>query len=798
MKKLLAACLLCLGFVLAAEPVAVSPANAEIVLPPDAGGMAKVAALELQKHLKIITGMEIPVNEQASAGQYTFLFSGVPAGKTLKPEEAVWKTQKDSTVFYGDDTPSRRDASVSSIIFVEQKSGTLTAVYDFLEKQFGVRWLWPGDGGIVAPHSDDLRLNTGEGNWTPELEERHIGPGYGMWKWARYEQAAKNLPKEFRLDKPQYEAKALDTFFWLRRMRMGKSVNYKLGHAFTDWWAKYGKSHPEYFALQPDGVRRPQNPKWPHSVKLCVSNPAVVKQVVENWRQAGMPSSINTCENDSRGYCRCLECLKLDVVLPGEKTLSELKPEEEGKAMLTDRYVHFANAVLAEAAKYRPDVVATMYAYSCYSEPPRREKVSPGVVVGFVPFMMNPFDVTDTHWQKWREAGAKLLLLRPNDQHVNTGLPMGFEKRLYDHFHLGVENGIFATSYDSLHNYWQATGVADYVLARAHASPSASFDSLMDEYCSAFGAAAPEMREYFDYWRVNVFESKIMKDAKKIREVGKYGNFRRGLMWSLKNYYSVADFDRTDALLARGAQKELTEPQRGLLEKYRLANRHARMMFEAVSAKDLKRVQNGTALFRFRVANRDALDMDWARLISSEYDFGDICGIREGLNLVDYADSAETSFRWNFRLDPQDVGEKERWQEKPFEEIKSWDLLRVDLPWERQPANIIPPQLFEQLKNYDGIGWYGTRLRVKPEWKGREIFLLFGLVDESAWVWLNGKFCGKRVYESGDEWSKPFAIPITEAIDWKKPYQTVVVRVMDIGGLGGICKRPYLVVSDKK
>jgi hypothetical protein len=799
MKKLFLLASLLLAGTLFAEMLKIDPAKADIVLPKNAGGVAKVAAWELQKHLKLLTDVEIPIKETAETGRYAFRFDGVPAGKTLKPEEAVWEIKDDSTIFYGDDTTYPAYATVRNIILgEEEKMGTLSAVDEFLEKQFGVKWLWAGDDGIAAPKISVLKLETGTGGWAPQqLKVRQMGPGYGMWKWASYEKALPTLPEAFHLNKKRYEDKAFEARLWLRRMGMGWSVKYSTNHAFSDWWAKYGKSHPEYFSLQPDGVRRPQNPNSPHSVKLCVSNPAVVKQVVENWRAAGMPSSINTCENDSRGYCRCSKCLKLDVVLPSEKPLSELKPEEENQATLTDRYVYFTNAVMKEARKYRPDVVASMFGYSNYAEPPRREKLLPNINVVFVPFMMDSFDLTDTRYKKWREAGATLMVHRPNDQYVNVCIPMGFEKRIYDHFQLAVKNGVYATHYDSLHGFWQANGVADYVLARLHRNPSASFDSLMNEYCSAFGAAAPEMKEYFNYWRINLFE-KLMKDASAISKAGTYGHYGRGILQEfIKKYYTAADFDKTDAILEVASKKDLNEFQRGILKKYQIANRHGRLIFEAVTSKGLARTKKGAELFKFRAANRDNLDMAWDSLTELEYSLGDPTGVREGQKIAEYNDVAETNFRWYFKLDPQNVGLTEKWQEKSAGSLKgNWELLRVDLAWERQPANIITPKLFMQLKNYDGVGWYATAVHIKREWKGKDIFMLFGGVDESAWVYLDGKFCGKRVFNGGNEWLEPFAIKLNDQIDWNKRYQIVTVRVQDVAGLGGIYKRPYLVAKD--
>ena len=92
----------------------------------------------------------------------------------------------------------------------------------------------------------------------------------------------------------------------------------------------------------------------------------------------------------------------------------------------------------------------------------------------------------------------------------------------------------------------------------------------------------------------------------------------------------------------------------------------------------------------------------------------------------------------------------------------------------------------KMMAKYDGIGWYALRIAVPKKWQGKEIYLRFGAVDESAWVYLNGKFCGERIYKEENDWKKPFSIRIDQNIDWNSKYQSLVVKVHDTAGQGGI------------
>jgi len=62
---------------------------------------------------------------------------------------------------------------------------------------------------------------------------------------------------------------------------------------------------------------------------------------------------------------------------------------------------------------------------------------------------------------------------------------------------------------------------------------------------------------------------------------------------------------------------------------------------------------------------------------------------------------------------------------------------------------------------------------------------------------VNGNFAGKRIHINEADWKTPFAISITENIDWEREQQTAVVRVEDKAGQGGIW-RPVMLAVRKK
>lgn len=611
--------------------VRIDPAHSVITIADRGSSIQRLAAAELQKHLELITGIRIPVGEKADA-EYTFHIGMLPPGSEPSlnnREEGFWWVFDKAAYFYGDDFQPYRVKEEGDVSLVSQsltRSGTLFAVYDFLENVLGVHWIMPGDQGIIYSKDKILNLPAGkEGGWVPALAMRQIRSGYN---WDYYKKRLeKATPEMFRISEDDYRRLEEENRLWLKRMRMGRHLILNYGHAFTDWWEKYGKTHPEYFALNEKGTREPLRTNQPDRIKMCVSNPGLHEQIVRDWREKKekakfkqMFETINVCENDSAGFCVCPDCLALDARKPGE----------ELTAHLTDRYVYLANKVTELASASEPGVYSVMYAYAYYRFPPRKIKVNPRVIIGAVPFMLSPPGENEAFYRDWRAAGVEKIFLRPNDQHLATGLPMGFEKAMFDAYKLGIDNGIIGTDYDSLYNFWPVCGMGDYILAKAHVDPAKPFEYWENEYCSAYGAAAPEVKAYFAYWRDAICRKKLLQAMPKILEQLNGNNlFRTGIFRdNLHNYYTSEDFDRTDRILEQGAARNLSERQKALLEQLVLANRHARLTHQALLGAHGGDYGASRKLLDFRIANRNRLNMYWPYLFHIENTYNDITGVQ--------------------------------------------------------------------------------------------------------------------------------------------------------------------------
>lgn len=135
----------------AAETVSIAPGKSVIVLPDSPSAMDEAAAEEVQLHLKLITGVEIPWAKAGAApnGSFTFHIAKQPPAdeKPLAAQELRWMITAEAAWFYGDTSGAG--------------TGTLFAVYSFPEEQLGVTWIEPGNPGIAFKRQAKLNLKPG-------------------------------------------------------------------------------------------------------------------------------------------------------------------------------------------------------------------------------------------------------------------------------------------------------------------------------------------------------------------------------------------------------------------------------------------------------------------------------------------------------------------------------------------------------------------------------------------------------------------------------------------------------------
>ncbi len=423
----------------------------------------RMAYDELKMHLELTGNKLAP-----GAGALEIIIGRAGEKGKLAPGESRWLYRNGKLYIWGNEK--------------KQYPGTLFAVYCLLEEKFGVRWLYPGDEGIVVPPRKVVSFKENESfKRVPE----YIW-GWCRWgQWSGYHLVSNIVPESWRITPELQKKLDAEHHKFILRHRHGRIMPLRYGHAFTKWPDRFEKSHPEYFGVGPYG--KPMIPPKRNTAKLCLSNPAVIEQIIADWKAAGMKKYLCISPNDgTAGYCLCAKCMALDTRKAGEGFY----------AHLTDRYLNFWNRVAKRAVKERPDVMVTTYVYSYYRFPPRREKIEypDNMLCGLVPALAED---SGALFEAWKKAGMKHCFIRPNDTHPASAQIRGMEKRIFDKYQSSRKSfKLYGADYDSTLGV-KARDLEHYIICRMIAAPEKSFDELMDEFCSGYGAAAATVKEFY-------------------------------------------------------------------------------------------------------------------------------------------------------------------------------------------------------------------------------------------------------------------------------------------------------------
>lgn len=519
-----------LFLVRAGQPAAI------IVTEDHPSAVVSYAAQELAWHIEKATGAKLPVvaehdaaadpakgaaNSGGAALTRIYLGDTQAAhaagldGAALAAENFVLKTGPAALYIAGHDTKSAPDRGrtgeeafsddffnapdkrAGDPLSMNTSAGTLFGVYELLERDLGVRWLWPGELGTYVPKTRDLAIPAVDEKIAPPFFQRAVRPGLTF----KYDHPALGFTPGAAA------AYARDQTVFLRRHRMGRGEVMTYHHAFVDWWDKYGAAHPEWFQQLAGGKRGPAKPGARFS--MSVSSPGLRDQLVALWKAEPGPRShyINAVENDILGLCTCDDCLAADGPEPAE--YGKFTPPTSkmyGSRFVTDRYAKFWLAVQQLAAKDDPEVNVVGYAYENYFQPPTSGvKLNSHIIVGFCPSSYWYPRPPDEHewvkrqWTGWSETGVRLFS-RTNYFLDGYCMPFIFAHQFADDFQHDARHGMVATDFDSLTGHWSTQGPTLYLLMQLQLHPNTDPDALLDQYYAAFGPAAAKVKAYFDYW----------------------------------------------------------------------------------------------------------------------------------------------------------------------------------------------------------------------------------------------------------------------------------------------------------
>ncbi len=503
---------LCVATQVRADFVLVKPGvdPAPIVVFENAPPRTRAAAVELAdviekicgKRPRVIDGEPRPLPDRA-------IWVGMqPAVQKLFPQvDGEFRHPEETLIVIGDKHAlvagrDRWDPALSSaetkiglVTGKQREYGTVNAVYSFLQDQLGARWFWPGELGEDIVRREQVVLASCERRYHPQIRSRN-----GVFHYSSL--GTKGYGRSHD---------------WTLRQRLQlDSLDMTGGHGFGDWWDRYHETHPEIFALQPDGTR--SGFPTAHNAKLCMSNPLVwelwLKGVADQLEKDPNREVFNASPNDgwASGHCVCDKCRAWDHP-DGEPRMFNWSKTNENHPALSDRDVTFANK-LGELLKQKypgRDYQVLMMSYGHSRPIPVKARPADNVTMSIVANFFGRTGLIDRGstrgdtFRKQFEGWAKIvpsMMWRPN-----TGSPAGWQQGLPD---LSMQQtirdfkdvaaancvGIFI---DSVWEHWATQGPQYYVMGQLTWNPQVDAEAVLTDYYSrAFGPAAKPVREYFE------------------------------------------------------------------------------------------------------------------------------------------------------------------------------------------------------------------------------------------------------------------------------------------------------------
>lgn len=328
--------------------------NAEIVVAPQASKVTLFAAAELKQFLDEVLKSDVKIVKSPTAGKKHFFIgkefaqaAGFDEKKLFR--DAFYIVNRADGIYIGgiDDRKADPIKQLHRTIWAQYyERGTIFGVYDWLERFAGVRFYFPGKLGTIVPAANALDVPQADIFDFPDYDVRRYSMYQGKWMdepkspeaLARYNKNRdKNMPKTYRrlnYGEPvikrsnDYRNEEKNLMFYRTRMETFMEPNCH-GLARYCYVERFGKDHPEYFALKENGQRHVAGA---HYGSICYSS-NIVEEIYQDAKSylsgekaskrgvltvhsgkpgwdpsACQPGYFNIMPQDSYYRCRCEKC----------------------------------------------------------------------------------------------------------------------------------------------------------------------------------------------------------------------------------------------------------------------------------------------------------------------------------------------------------------------------------------------------------------------------------------------------------------------------------------------------------
>lgn len=294
----------------------------DIVVADDAIASEAYAAKEFQEVLLQASGMRLPIVHKADRPD-RHVFIG--PSKALRSSSVGFDVDD-----LGEEELQIRIGKDSLAVVGGRPRGTLYGVYEFFERYLGVRFL-AYDHMHIPPEARRAKI--------PCESYTYSNPFSFRWSYYGENAAHPAFAAKLRVNTVTHDTK-------LGGVTPQHLINHSLHRQLPV--SKYGKTHPEYFALVGGQRKLDVGGGGP---ELCVTHPdvagIVANAVIAQLDKEPNRRNISVSQNDNDAYCRCPRCEKVN--------------QREGTPM--GSHLAFVNAVAERVEKKHPKVKIGTLAY---------------------------------------------------------------------------------------------------------------------------------------------------------------------------------------------------------------------------------------------------------------------------------------------------------------------------------------------------------------------------------------------------------------------------------------------------
>ncbi|MCI0515976.1 DUF4838 domain-containing protein [candidate division KSB1 bacterium] len=443
----------------------------------------KFAAREFQRLFQELTGTQLPIASQppkSTQNIYLGLEMARLSGASMPDlgEEGVWIQIQTDNLYLAGGRPR----------------GVLYAVYEFFERYVGVRFLtfdhtyFPGNVGRLTLPCETY-------TYQPTFEFR--------WSYLGENKEHPEFATRLRIN-------TVTTDENLGGMTGQKLINHSLHRQLPV--ARYGKEHPEYFAL----VRGERNLQvFGGGPEPCVTNPEVVDIVTEAVLQelAENPhlKNVSVSQNDNDAYCRCERCEAIN--------------QREGSPM--GAHLVFVNEIARRVAEKYPAVKVGTLAYWYTRKPPLTIRPRENVQIQLANIeccTLHPINDPDCEKNRafyidfmgWSQISHQIYVWTYVTDFRYYDLPLPNLKVISPNLRFFAQNqvrGVFMQG-NGGGTSGEMSDLRNYVMSRCLWNPELDGWQLVTEFCQLhYGQAAPVILDYLNFIHQNAEAQKVHPDC---------------------------------------------------------------------------------------------------------------------------------------------------------------------------------------------------------------------------------------------------------------------------------------------